>query len=75
MKQAVKHLQEQLEVGQPSDCMIELPEYFELEVTYRDHKKAYTSSFYPGTVQTGPKTVVFEASDYGDVLGFMLFCM
>ncbi|MBP3701666.1 MAG: M55 family metallopeptidase [Lachnospiraceae bacterium] len=75
MEQAVAHLKEQLAAGQPSDCLIPLPPYFELEVTYRDHKKAYTASFYPGTVQTGPKTVVYEASDYGDVLGFMLFCM
>ena len=75
MEQAVTHLQEQLAAGLSSDCLIQLPKRFVLEVTYRDHKKAYTSSFYPGTVQTGPKTVVFEATDYGDVLGFMLFCM
>lgn len=75
MEQAVAHLKAQREAGQPSDCLIPLPPYFELEVTYRDHKKAYTASFYPGTVQTGPKTVVYESSDYEDVLGFILFCM
>ena len=75
MAKAVAHLQEQLAAGEPSDCLIPLPPYFELEVTYREHKKAYTSSFYPGAVQTGPKTVVYEAADYEDVLGYMLFCM
>ena len=75
MTSAVARLKEQKAAGQPSDCMITLPDRFVLEVTYRDHKKAYTASFYPGVVQTGPKTVVYEASDYGDVLGFILFCV
>lgn len=75
MEQAVVRLKLQLDEGQISDCLIELPEYFTLEVTYREHKKAYTASFYPGAVQTGPRTVVYEAADYMDVLRFVLFCL
>lgn len=75
MQQATARLAEQLAAGETSDCLIPLPEHFVLEIHYVEHKKAYTASFYPGAVKTGPKTVRFEADDYMDVLRFVLFCM
>ena len=48
---------------------------FSMEVCYREHKKAYTASFYPGAVRTGAKSVAYEADDYMDVLRFVMFCM
>ena len=75
MEQAVKKLVKQAKAGKSSDCLISLPEYFILKVRYRDHKKAYTASFYPGAVKTGPKTVVFESDDFMNVLRFVMFCM
>lgn len=75
MEQAVGRLKEQLAGGAVPSCRIALPEHFRLEIRYREHKKAYTGSFYPGAVKTGPKTVAYEADDYMDVLRFVLFCM
>ena len=75
MEQAVKKLVKQTKAGKSADCLISLPEYFILKVRYRDHKKAYTASFYPGAVKTGPKTVVFESDDFMNVLRFVMFCM
>ena len=75
MERAVKKLVGQMKSGKSPDCLISLPESLILKVRYREHKKAYTASFYPGAVKTGPKTVVYESSDYMDVLRFVLFCM
>lgn len=75
MAQAVKRLRGLLEAGEGSDCMIPLPEHFILKVHYREHKKAYTASFYPGAAKDGAKTVIYEADDYMDVLRFVMFCM
>ena len=75
MGQAVSRLQGSLGAGEASDCLIPLPGHFSLKVHYREHKKAYTASFYPGAVKTGPKTVVYEADDYLNVLRFVRFCM
>lgn len=73
MELAVLRLKQQMEEGTVSDCLIPLPEYFELEVTYREHKRAYRASFYPGVTQIGPKAVKMESVDYMDILKFMLF--
>lgn len=46
----------------PSDCLIDLPPSFEYEVTYKDWKKAYQMSFYPGmqTVDTFTNRLVTD---------------
>ncbi len=75
MEQAVKRLNSQTEEGRKPECLISLPEHFTLEVRYREHKKAYRASFYPGAAKTGPKTVVYEADDYMDIMRFVMFCM
>ncbi len=51
MERAVRRLKEQLKDGKASDCRIRLPEHFTLDVHYREHKKAYRASFYPGAVK------------------------
>lgn len=75
MRQAAARLKERQAAGEPSDCKIALPKHFTMEICYREHKKAYTSSFYPGAARTGAKSVTYEADDYMDVLRFVLFCM
>ncbi|MCI8401969.1 MAG: hypothetical protein HFI38_07800 [Lachnospiraceae bacterium] len=75
MTEAVSRLYSQRRAGEPSGCLIPAPKHFCLCVEYREHKKAYTSSFYPGAVKTGPKTVMYEANDYMDVLKFVMFCL
>ncbi len=75
MERAVRKLEASLKAGADSDCKIALPKHFTLEVHYREHKKAYRASFYPGVVKTGAKAVAYEADDYMDVLRFVMFCM
>ena len=50
-----------------ADCMFPLPDHFKVEISFKDHFRA-KSAAYPGIIQTGPNTVVYEADDYMDVL-------
>jgi D-amino peptidase len=54
---------------------IDLPDHFDLEITYRQHMKAYEKGFYPGARQVGPRTIRFETEDYFEALRFMLFTL
>lgn len=56
-------------------CIPELPKHFSIEIRFREHFRAYKSSFYPGAKQEGMKSVSFEADDYMDVLRFFLFVL
>ncbi|HEX2925019.1 MAG TPA: M55 family metallopeptidase [Ruminiclostridium sp.] len=56
-----------------SKYIIKLPGSFKAEIRFREHFYAYRGGFYPGAVQTGPKSVSFESSDYLDVLKFFMF--
>ena len=51
-----------------SECRIDLPEYFEYEANYKDLKKAYRMSFYPGVNRIDERTNHFETADYMDIL-------
>lgn len=53
-----------------SSCMFPLPEHFHVEINFREHHRATSSSFYPGCTQIDEKTVSFDADDYMDVLKF-----
>lgn len=59
--------------GDLNKCKIELPDEFELEIRYIVHTKAFRNSFYPGAIQTSPKTIVLKTTDYFDVLRAILF--
>ena len=54
--------------GNPSRCMVELPETFTYEVTYKDWKKAYQMSFYPGMRAVDTFTNRLETSRWMDVV-------
>ncbi|MBF0276590.1 MAG: M55 family metallopeptidase [SAR324 cluster bacterium] len=56
-----------------SMCRIELPEFFEVEIKFRDPVSAYKASFYPGMKKGGPKSVVFETADYFEVMRMIMF--
>lgn len=55
------------------DCLISLPEYFEVEITFKKHQDAYRNGFYPGVKQRGPHTIFFETEDYYEVLRLLHF--
>ena len=48
--------------------MVELPETFTYEVTYKDWKKAYQMSFYPGMRAVDTFTNRLETSRWMDVV-------
>lgn len=52
---------------------IRLPEYFNVELTYKDHTKAYAASFYPGAKLLSPDRVGFDSEDWYEVNRFLVF--
>jgi len=56
-------------------CLLPLPDRFELRMVYQQHHRAYRASFYPGAVLEDPKTIQLETRDYMDVLRYFLFAL
>lgn len=68
---AVRRIKETVakSLAQPKEaCRYPMPEHFVLEINYKQHFDARHASWYPGCVQTGVRTVRFEADNYMDVL-------
>lgn len=61
--------------GDLSERAIELPERYTVEIAYKDHTKAYRSSFYPGAALAEPCLVRFETDDYFEVLRLLQFVL
>lgn len=57
------------------ECQVPMPEYFQMEVEFVRHPKAYSKSFYPGATLEGTKTVCFESDDWYEVLRFCHFVL
>lgn len=53
----------------------EMPERFEMELTYKEHTKAKFASTYPGAVLTDSCTVRFETGDAAELLKAYSFMM
>lgn len=73
VKRRIREAATQALQGNLKQCLIDLPEYFEVEVTYRDHNIAYSRSFYPGASLINPTTVGFASDDWYEVNRFLLF--
>ena len=54
-------------------CIWAHPDSFSLEVRFIKQQLAYRASHYPGATLLDAKTVTFEASDFDDIMRFMLF--
>ncbi|MEE9554716.1 MAG: M55 family metallopeptidase [candidate division Zixibacteria bacterium] len=54
-------------------CKIELPAKFTVELGYRDYKRAYRASFFPGVELIKPQVVRFENDNYYEVLRMLMF--
>ena len=59
--------------GDAPSCHIELPKRFSVEIKYKNHAKAYQSSFYPGVSLKEPHTILFTSDDYFEVLVLLSF--
>lgn len=56
------------------DCnLIDLPSHFHVEYEFVDLMKAVKAGLYPGASQIESKKVQYDASDYEDVLKFIMF--
>ena len=62
-------------IRNPDRFRVDLPNKFDVEVSFVQHFKARRASFYPGVRQTGPRTVLFSSDAYYDVLRFFMFCL
>lgn len=60
-------------VGDLANCIVALPDSFEVEVFYRRPTSAYRTAHYPGASRSGPRAIRFSTSDYFEVLRFILF--
>jgi len=47
---------------------IQLPESFQLEISYRENRDLMKALNYPGVEQIGPKEVAFKADDYMEIV-------
>ncbi len=75
---AVEQMKKEVEValkGNLELCSIKVPEKFQVEISFAEHKKAYKASFYPGVKQLSAHGVAFEAKDYFEVLRMMSFVL
>lgn len=54
-------------------CRVPMPDFFEMTVRFRDHKMAYSKSFYPGAALEEEKNVVFSSDDWFEMLRFSHF--
>ena len=52
---------------------VKLPEEFQLEIEYKDHKCAYRYSFYPGAEYKEPRSVTFNTNNYYEILRIIHF--
>ena len=59
--------------GELSQCRVQMPSRFAVEIRYKGHANARLISFYPGASLKEPYVVQFEADDYFEVLRFLLF--
>jgi D-amino peptidase len=61
--------------GDVSRCRLELPAHFAVEVRFKNHAQAYSSSFFPGASLKDAHTIQFEDNDYFEVLRFLTFVL
>lgn len=56
-------------------CGVPMPERFDSEVRFREHKTAYSKSFYPGARLEDGKNVCFSTDDWYEMLRFYHFVL
>ena len=73
---AVETIRESVHMALEADvsgCRIQMPEFFSVEITYKDHADAYRAAFFPGTSLKAPHKIQFETKDYFEVMRLLLF--
>ena len=62
-------------VARAPRCKVPMPDRFESEIRFREHKAAYSKSFYPGASLKEGKTVCFSTDDWYEMLRFYHFVL
>lgn len=62
-------------VKKAARCKVPMPERFQTEIRFREHKVAFSKSFYPGARLEGGKNVLFTSDDWYEVLRFYHFVL
>lgn len=57
------------------NCLLALPESFDVKIKYKEHPKAYRNSHYPGAELVDEKTIRFYATEYREVLRLFQFVL
>jgi len=58
-----------------SECKISIPEKFEVEINYKEHKEAKRASYYPGVTLAGTHTVTYTAKDVKEFATTRMFIL
>lgn len=58
-----------------ANCMVSMPEFFEMTVRFQAHKTAYSRSFYPGATLENENEVSYSSDDWFEMLRFCHFVM
>ena len=61
-------LREQLDSERYHDCVVPMPDEFDLCIRYKEATAAYRNAFYPGMAQIDEKTLHFVCADYMDAM-------
>ncbi len=74
---AVKAIREGAEraVRNAKNCVVPMPDHFEMVIRFREHSAAYSRSFYPGARLEDEKNVVFASADWFEMLRFAHFVL
>lgn len=74
---AVREIREKAEasLSRRDDCRLTLPDSFEMVISFREHRRAYSNSFYPGARLLAPTQVAFSAGDWYEMLRFSHFVL
>jgi D-amino peptidase len=58
-----------------SQCLVKLPDHFEVEIRYRRHTDAYGLSFYPGAKLKDMFTLQYQTDNFFDLLRLVFFVL
>ena len=56
-------------------CLLTLPDRFDMVICFKEHKRAYDRSFYPGARLVDSTQVAFTADDWYEMLRFCHFVL
>ena len=62
-------------VRNAKNCRVPMPDFFEMTVRFRDHRTAYSKSFYPGASLEDGKNVLYSSDDWFEMLRFSHFVL